>query len=506
MHDIYRSARRNLIYLGDQDGIIGPALDTVMTILDNASKNTDHFKTHFHYGASWHHHASIDTSLVVDVDPVLDLLANPWFSRLWVLQEACLARDNVCHCGSRTFILNDLLRAASWLWTKRTFIPLYKDTDEDFPRVRLIFARATIMLDIIDKELGWYSRAVREGWFRDKEDTSAMFALLGHSVSFETSEPVDHIFGLLGLWRYFSEHDSELPLLLQPDYTKDVNTAFRDATRYALQESESLALLQELHHRPGDEKVEGRPSWVPDRTRAFQPGLDPTPLHRGFVAHAQWMADKFDPAPDNPDSIQLEGIYVDSQDECRVDTVSYTNTNPAEDGLLWYSTAEEMVARHPRASQIGDVSLAIRTTLVAAENAERDVATDDDLEGYNDAKEIWQTGKSTLSDVELNQPGVSSKMKRASRYAVACGRMSRFRRFFVTTGGRIGLGPQSMQPGDFVVVLYGGEWPFVLRQVPNRDEYTMVGTALVYDIMKGEAVIKHIDAHGEDADELFTIV
>lgn len=222
--------------------------------------------------------------------------------------------------------------------------------------------------------------------------------------------------------------------------------------------------------------MSSRPSWVPDWTHPFHPQLDPTPFHRGFSAYAHWMADHFDPAPDIANSFQLKGIYMDSREESQLELVAYANTNPAADGLLWYSTAQGLVAGHARAGHLQEDGLAVRTTLVAAENAERDVASVDDLAGYDDAKEIWQNGGCTLSELELNNAIISPKMRRASRYALAHGRMSFLRRFFLTIGGRIGLGPQNMRVGDFVTILYGGEWPFVLRRSVGKDEYTMVGS------------------------------
>lgn len=37
------------------------------------------------------------------LDGLLDLLGRPWWSRVWVIQEAALARNPVIHCGSQTF-------------------------------------------------------------------------------------------------------------------------------------------------------------------------------------------------------------------------------------------------------------------------------------------------------------------------------------------------------------------------------------------------------------------
>jgi Heterokaryon incompatibility protein (HET) len=62
---------------------------------------------------------------------------------------------------------------------------------------------------------------------------------------------------------------------------------------------------------------------------------------------------------------------------------------------------------------------------------------------------------------------------------------------FATDDGLIGVGPDSVMPGDQVSILYGSRVPFILRQVPNINErYTLVGDAWVYRIMDGEFVEK----------------
>lgn len=44
------------------------------------------------------------------------------------------------------------------------------------------------------------------------------------------------------------------------------------------------------------------------------------------------------------------------------------------------------------------------------------------------------------------------------------------RRFFITFSGHLGLGPKSIRPGDSVVIFAGGPTPYVLRQVPSRED------------------------------------
>lgn len=53
-----------------------------------------------------------------------------------------------------------------------------------------------------------------------------------------------------------------------------------------------------------------------------------------------------------------------------------------------------------------------------------------------------------------------------------------------------------MQSGDFVAILYGREWTFILR--PVGEEYELVGLCYVNGIMGGQAVQEHEERGDED--------
>lgn len=70
------------------------------------------------------------------------------------------------------------------------------------------------------------------------------------------------------------------------------------------------------------------------------------------------------------------------------------------------------------------------------------------------------------------------------------------RRLFLTDDGFLGLGPESLEHGDLIVVVYGGEWPFALR--PSGDKYLLLGPYYVAgdaeeDIMFGSVMRKSIE-------------
>lgn len=74
------------------------------------------------------------------------------------------------------------------------------------------------------------------------------------------------------------------------------------------------------------------------------------------------------------------------------------------------------------------------------------------------------------------------------------------KRFFITSAGRMGIGPPCMTKGDIVSVLYGSGVPFILRRKTSSkrsigfqrtrksDLFAIIGPCYVYGIMKGEAV------------------
>tara|TARA_R110002033_G_scaffold80478_1_gene131577 strand:+ start:199 stop:411 length:213 start_codon:yes stop_codon:yes gene_type:complete len=51
---------------------------------------------------------------------------------------------------------------------------------------------------------------------------------------------------------------------------------------------------------------------------------------------------------------------------------------------------------------------------------------------------------------------------------------------------RVVSGPDTVSEGDVVVILYGGDVPFVIR--PEKDYYTLVGECYLYGSMNVDAL------------------
>jgi hypothetical protein len=58
--------------------------------------------------------------------------------------------------------------------------------------------------------------------------------------------------------------------------------------------------------------------------------------------------------------------------------------------------------------------------------------------------------------------------------------------FFITNDGKLGIGPESTQSGDQIVVLDGARSPFILRALENDSDYALLGDAFILGLMRGE--------------------
>jgi hypothetical protein len=78
--------------------------------------------------------------------------------------------------------------------------------------------------------------------------------------------------------------------------------------------------------------------------------------------------------------------------------------------------------------------------------------------------------------------------KKYERYLRRIHKVCAHRSLFVTEKGYIGLGPWNSKKGDKVVVITGGHTPFLLREIPGKDGYRLVGESYVSGLMGGEAL------------------
>ncbi|KAI6826349.1 hypothetical protein KC340_g11720 [Hortaea werneckii] len=255
MADIYSSAQCNLIWLGDCPNIAAKAAATAIRSIMGQVQEEIRDMCRFHetvvhaqYGVS--KSSTHPMSGDFDFSPLLQLFASPWFRRLWVVQEAVLARQNICHYGDLQMSFTDIIRTARWLLHKQNHLH-FRFWDETG------LGNAAMIWKYADTEHGTFGKN------STTHAPATFFNLLDDLQSFEVHEPRDHVYGLLGLHKRLRQSTSASSIL-QVNYEKSVASVLRDGTLYAIRESRSLEVFNYISCRTNDDwRAAGFPSWVP---------------------------------------------------------------------------------------------------------------------------------------------------------------------------------------------------------------------------------------------------
>jgi hypothetical protein len=147
----------------------------------------------------------------------------------------------------------------------------------------------------------------------------------------------------------------------------------------------------------------------------------------------------------------------------------------------WHSRIDEELEPYMRA-QMNRMS---RKTSAAEEQAGSSDSSDDvDGDDHPEDKPYdceWRHQGSTL--VWFDPHG-----RNEERYAELAQKTLQGRSFFLSAKGYVGIGPDDMEEGDVVAILYGARTPFVLRQTQDQSAWSLLGDCYVHGIMGGEAL------------------
>jgi hypothetical protein len=66
--------------------------------------------------------------------------------------------------------------------------------------------------------------------------------------------------------------------------------------------------------------------------------------------------------------------------------------------------------------------------------------------------------------------------------------------FGATEKGYVGMFPRAARAGDLVYVLFGGDFPFLLRKIKRPGHYQLVGQCYIHGIMEGQLDLKNFAA------------
>jgi len=453
----------------------------------------------------------------LNVGPCGDFRTHPWWTRLWVVQEAALARRLV-------FMHRDGVER-TWRATEKKMMTMQEMTGRGVVK---------------DGNFAIIRRA-REGYEQYGTWDPSIHALLYALRGLGCAEPSDRIYAVLGL------APKLLDLGVVPAYDAPVARVplYVDLVRKIIKGMGTLEVLNCVREwRRGDrvdEAMSGLPSWAPNWSA--HDGRDPEPLVElfkpsatpGRYSAARLLDANLGKKPEGS-TLVLGGIRFDEVME--LGEPWYSDGSPVwrrDHGVLsgWAGVAlsPQPLCPYTEGDGSDDNSNALSKarkeallrTYIADYAYEGGSAPREHLETYVEAwchRAGWtmphpngtDTLESYLHSNLARQPRINdvitgakpkggfiraalgarySARHRLKGYITYVERIERAcsnRRLLVTKRGYVGLAPWNAEVGDVVAVLHGGDTPFLLRPGSEPGVYSFVGEAFVYGIMAGEAL------------------
>lgn len=499
MRDIYRSAKLVLVDLG---GDLGP--DGVKTIVNlvgdfqgTRSASTGGFKYDF-YEMNFHAERLCKYGLPARTDPSWDVLGKflvqPWFSRIWVLQEVVLAADFVVYCGwariERTTFLGML--ATITLYKLDRFITGWNDSDLTHSKHRGV---------LIDR--------YRSAWNPDSagnlELKPPLLELVVNNRFAKCSDPRDRIFALLGI--SCGTALSDLP----PDYTETVAETYLRAARYFIATGDGAALLNQattLHRK------HNIPSWVPDWDAPMEP-VEQVLSQPRFVTYVS----KIFRTGGDRDTLMIirENANVLVVKGCIFDIVSVLGAAAPEIGTP--ITPTQLIGM---VEQLGSMLTGINQEYPTGEDIEdvwwRTAVCDRDSsldikapDRYRESLRLWRITSAWdaaaedkdfekfcklsnelapyFPDSRLpdNVEGFQELKDSTVEFQLGCLHHFSRSRACLTRKGYICRAPITVAAGDVFAVFAGVEVPYLLRP-KGQNQYQLLGNCYCHGIMYGEAL------------------
>ncbi|KAJ9658835.1 hypothetical protein H2201_007616 [Coniosporium apollinis] len=256
MRDIYESAQEVIVWLGPGDvGDVAIAVD-YMRSFEEASK----WRVYNPHTNSFFGHPRTKAAVPIFRHDIMD---RPWWSRIWVIQEVVVSRKTTLQIGDSCFSWSSFISTLRYLAaTMESRIRALQGSPGAIEQMRL----------------GWRTA--------DPQAHQTLFSLLLAFRDFDSSEPRDKVFALLGLVR--NAGLSPLPL---PDYEVSVAAVYEDIVHYQLAAFGSLDIIC----AGGTNKFsrDYLPSWVPDwrkyhfagvKYHSYDRGGRPLALHKTLAS------------------------------------------------------------------------------------------------------------------------------------------------------------------------------------------------------------------------------
>ena len=438
----------------------------------------------------------LDRVLDFDTDlPVAECLAgldnallgqfygSSWFTRLWILQEAALAKAAFAFYGSSSLPLSDAIVVA------RALVKMERHSG-NFETNRDSLSRGISRCKTLYNLRVWHAcelKLAHQGDCRKGQCYTGLplTYLLEVMHSHANSEMRDKVYAILGL------ADSSVARQLQPDYKLSLQTVYTQATRIAFQQDNSYEVMRWARtcgNRPDEWYREHKwPTWLPLWQASYDRLKNPSGL--------PWWTFKASNIPTIlPQSelsapiLHCQGVFVD--DLQSTSETLLTGHVEEDDNAALQVLQEAMqkfapLAKKARGIKPGDNSHFTALAMTLAAGALKSASQDelDSRKEHLDAA-LAVSELADIADSSLTRNADTSNSGQAVKYLYHFKFHSRFRKVFFTKDGYMGLASQHVKEGDSLFVPNGNSLPWILRR--EGDHYLFMGVCYVHGLMHGE--------------------
>jgi hypothetical protein len=433
--------------------------------------------------------------------PMVRLFNNPWFSRVWVVQEVAVARTVHVMYGNTCFEWDFLAAGIEMLADPRFFGPAQVAQPPKSPRTT-----ATV-IHLEDMTNSFPNAAVIAGIRNNRWANRPMSLSTALSLcrGLEVGLPQDKVYAMLGvIW-------DRLPDYMATDYSKPASKVYEDTMRYLLSRPSTAGQPHVLQFagtgwpRSPDMEKSNLPSWVADWG-------SPSPNGWLGMQSLMWASRKVWPTQhlleaqvmDRSSILKVEAVKVDmirslgkKQWGSRDDTLESMIENYAG-WLHEVKTMSQLSSGAPRAYDEVLYASVWRTLTGGGEDpfTTPEPSSCPPAELLAHLETFWELSlryKNSSSISEAEKSIIAEQIVRMSATVIpwSCNIGSCYggNIFCVTGEGHFATVPPCTREGDSIYFLNGLQSPFILREKNSGQDsiahYELVGSCYVDGMMEG---------------------
>lgn len=454
MGKIYRKAHRVLLYVGSDCGEDG---ERVSTLLRDVRRSIDDELTRLDTSIfDVYPYPAPDNPVLTDLrwTAINRLVRQEWFVRGWVIREAGLAQSDLLIWGQSQYDWGDVMMVLMWA--------IYR-------------AKAVTATDVADTPYLWaHTEAYRDQHIdslrvflnEEQAQPNRLLEYIYYDMSF--TDPRDRIYAFLDLT---TEPSNGLDL--RPNYDLSIEEVFHDFAKQYIRATGDMRLLDYITHR-ADTLQAGLPSWVPNWG----------PLESQHIQHVQQITfgctiegvlcprqGTFRRAElVNEATLMVHGVVFDSV-RFLSEIFQPSTTTPDIVLNLWnYIRHTDGPSPYPIAHRMeAFLNTLTRNTHVGNQETWR-------MCGSMYLQRLYEHSSQPL----FFERGLDDQY--ADRLAFMDRNISvrtTATRFMITKRGYMGLAPAVAQEDDLCSIIFGCEYPSLLRATKHASRYQFLGPAYV---------------------------